>query len=308
MGYGLLGSVFNFLDPILDDVDPMHNPVQTWTTGSSETKGQRPYFEAIAPLIVDAFLPGVGSAIGAADKASTGNWTGAGLSALGSYAQMGSLGSTAAEGANGGLAATEATSGLSSTGGEAAGTVSSGSEIANSADAANAASNAANTSQYGMSYGGEVNSFGQAPASSVNEFGYQGLSSPSSSAANTQFMATPTSQFSSAAGVGGVGPGFEGTSASVGAGTYGKGFDWTKAGLKGAELYMKQAQSAEQQAKQRALLQQARAQGAMNSIAMEPTPARPVMSLQSTSPYAQFNGGFNPRRYGSNVRNRGLLG
>ena len=64
---GLLGSVFNFLDPILDTVDPMHNKVQTWTTGSSDTAGQRPYFETIAPLIVDAFFPGVGSAIGAAD-------------------------------------------------------------------------------------------------------------------------------------------------------------------------------------------------------------------------------------------------
>lgn len=303
MGYGLLGSVFNFLDPILDDVDPMHNKVQTWTTGSSDTKGQRPYFETIAPLIVDAFLPGVGSAVGAVDKASTGNWSGAALSALGSYAQMGSLGSTAAEGANGGLAATESTgSGLASTGGQAAGTVSSGAEIANAADTANALQAADSASATGLL--SQPSNFGQP----VNELGYQGLSSPSSSATNTQFMTMPNSQFSSAAGVGGVGPGLEGTSASVGAGTYAKGTDWTKLGMKGGELYLKQTQGAEQQAKQRAMLQQARAQGAMNGIAMEPNQSRPAMSLQATSPYAQFNGGFNPKRYGANVRQRGILG
>lgn len=98
---GLLGSFFNFVDPILDKIDPMHNKVQTWTTGSSETEGQRPYFETIAPMIVDAFLPGVGSAVGAVDKGSNGNWTGAGISALGAMYGLGSLGSTGSSAAGG---------------------------------------------------------------------------------------------------------------------------------------------------------------------------------------------------------------
>lgn len=115
---GLLGSFFNFVDPILDTIDPIHNPVQEWTTGSSTTKGQSPYFETIAPMVLDLFLPGVGSAVGAADKASTGNYAGAALSALSAYGALGSAGS-AATGAGTELAATE---GLSSTAGTAAGT------------------------------------------------------------------------------------------------------------------------------------------------------------------------------------------
>ena len=115
---GLLGSFFNFVDPSLDTIDPIHNPVQTWTTGSSSTKGQSPYFETIAPMVLDLFLPGVGSAVGAADKASTGNYAGAALSALSAYGALGSAGS-AATGAGTELAATE---GLSSTAGTAAGT------------------------------------------------------------------------------------------------------------------------------------------------------------------------------------------
>lgn len=315
MGYGLLGSVFNFLDPILDEVDPGHNKVQEWTTGSKATKGQRPWFEAIAPIVLDAFLPGVGSAVGAVDKGSTGNWTGAALSALGSYAQMGSLGSSAASGAEGGLAATESTgSGLSSTGGDAAGTVAAAPTDYSSAYSANTYGNGFDASSSLSSSGGaatgadgllsQTNSFGQP----VNEFGYSGLSSPSSSASNTQFMTMPTSQFSSAAGVGGVGQGLEGTSAAAAQGSRMAGTDWTKIGTKGAEMYLKQSQSAEQQAKQRAALQQAKAQSAMGGIVMEPNQTRPAMSLQTTSPYSQFNGGFNPKRYGANVRNRGLLG
>lgn len=115
---GLLGSFFNFVDPILDTIDPIHNPVQEWTTGSSTTKGQSPYFETIAPMVLDLFLPGVGSAVGAADKASTGNYAGAALSALSAYGALGSAGS-AGTGAGTELAATE---GLSSTAGTAAGT------------------------------------------------------------------------------------------------------------------------------------------------------------------------------------------
>lgn len=82
---GFLSEVFGFLDPVLDTLDPMHNTVQKWTTGSSETDKQSPYFEQIMPMILDAFLPGVGSAVSAVDSGSKGNWGNAALSALNSY-------------------------------------------------------------------------------------------------------------------------------------------------------------------------------------------------------------------------------
>jgi len=82
---GLLGGIFKHLDPFLDKIDPLHNIVQKATTGESTTEGQSPYFQKIAPMIVDLFLPGVGSAISGLDSASTGN----GKGVLGSVAGMG---------------------------------------------------------------------------------------------------------------------------------------------------------------------------------------------------------------------------
>lgn len=85
---GFLGGVFNILDPILDKVDPMHNKVQEWTTGSAERDQQAPYFQKIAPMIVNAFLPGWGSALSALDSASLGDGKGAIGNAVGSYLGM----------------------------------------------------------------------------------------------------------------------------------------------------------------------------------------------------------------------------
>ncbi len=281
---GLLDWFFHAVDPVLDTVDPMHNKVQTWTTGSKTTDGQSPYFQAIAPLIVDAFLPGVGSAIGAADGASTGNWTKAGLSALGSYAQMGSLGSAAADGANGGLAATEATSGLSSTGGNAAGTVA-GSSSATSAFA---------------------------PAA-TNDVGYAGMSSISGSPSSAQFMTIPSSEV---AAVGGAGGGLSQTAAqsqalsNTGLLAGNSTPAWQKAAMKGGEMYMKNAQDQEKARKEQAMMQEYKSRMAANSggAGLDPV-GRPVASIAQTSPYGQFNGGFNPKRYGRDVRQSyGLLG
>lgn len=56
-----LNGFFEKVDPILDTVDPAHNEVQTATTGSRLTKGQSPYFQTIAPVIVNAFFPGAGT-------------------------------------------------------------------------------------------------------------------------------------------------------------------------------------------------------------------------------------------------------
>lgn len=85
---GFLGGLFSILDPILDKVDPMHNKVQTWTTGSSDMEGQMPYFQTIMPMIMNGFFPGVGSALSAVDSASVGDGKGAVGNALGAYLGM----------------------------------------------------------------------------------------------------------------------------------------------------------------------------------------------------------------------------
>lgn len=72
-----LNNVFKKLDPVLDTLDPMHNEVQKATTGQSTTAGQSPYFQKIAPMIVNAFFPGVGSAAAAVSDAAEGNTKGA---------------------------------------------------------------------------------------------------------------------------------------------------------------------------------------------------------------------------------------
>lgn len=84
---GWLKKIFKVIDPILDKIDPLHNKVQAWTTGQSTTEGQAPYFEKIAPVIIDIFLPGVGSAVGSVDAASSGNYKGAVIYAASAYAQ-----------------------------------------------------------------------------------------------------------------------------------------------------------------------------------------------------------------------------
>lgn len=81
---GFLGGIFKALDPFLDKIDPLHNIVQKATTGESTTEGQMPYFQKIAPMIVDAFLPGVGSIVGGIDAGTRGDGKGV-LGALAGY-------------------------------------------------------------------------------------------------------------------------------------------------------------------------------------------------------------------------------
>lgn len=295
---GLLGSFFNFVDPILDKIDPMHNKVQTWTTGSSTTEGQRPYFETIAPMVVDAFLPGVGSAIGGLDGASTGNWGKAAIGALGATAQLGSLGSAAADGANGGVAATEASSGLSSTAGVPAG------EVAASGTATAA------PSTFDASNFGATNSFGQAP---TNELGYQGMSSMSGAPESTQFMTMPASDYAAAGGAGqSLGTTTAESTRLANAGllsdTAGKGTNWGGLATSAGKLYVQQAAEQEKAARERAMMQQMQARQSVGGGDAGAPTGKPAQSFQTLSPYAKFNGGFQGRQYGANVRNRGLLG
>lgn len=70
---GLLGGIFNVLDPILDTVDPLHNTLQDTGSNLMGFKDQKQAFSTVAPLILDMFLPGAGSALSAADAASRGD-------------------------------------------------------------------------------------------------------------------------------------------------------------------------------------------------------------------------------------------
>ena len=93
----LLGMVFDVIDPILDTIDPMHNTVQNGVVDLAGADSQKAAFSQIMPAVIDAFFPGVGSLISAANAASTENWGGA----LGSLAMYGlsSYGGTSGEGA-----------------------------------------------------------------------------------------------------------------------------------------------------------------------------------------------------------------
>ncbi|HLO62902.1 MAG TPA: hypothetical protein VK165_08045 [Azonexus sp.] len=85
-----LDDFFKRVDPVLDTLDPMHNIVQERTTGQSTTEGQSPYFQKYAPMIVDAFFPGVGTAAAGVSNISDGNTTKGILQvAGGTYAQWG---------------------------------------------------------------------------------------------------------------------------------------------------------------------------------------------------------------------------
>lgn len=85
-----LDDLFRRVDPVLDTLDPIHNVVQEKTTGQSTTEGQSPYFQKIAPMIVDAFFPGVGTMAAGVSNISDGKTTTGVLQvAGGSYAQFG---------------------------------------------------------------------------------------------------------------------------------------------------------------------------------------------------------------------------
>jgi hypothetical protein len=330
MGYGLLGSVFRVLDPILDTVDPMHNKVQEWTTGSKDTEKQSPYFETIAPMIVDAFLPGWGSALGAVDGASTGNWTKAGLSALGSYAGFAGQGAGAASGASEGLQASEgltasqglqASDGLSSTSGYAAGDLGSGVSGAGQYSLGHSGdySNAFSATNPSFASSGNTLSLGNAPLSSMESAGASGggLLANQSTGVNGAMANQFASGGSSVAPsqYAGLGDKFNST-ANLSSGQIAANQPWyskvdgkmVKDTAKVYGSYEKQLAAAEQQKAQREaqisnqFRQQLASFGGMDSGGQ----SRPAASVSQSSPYAQFNGGFNPKKYGADVR-KGLL-
>jgi hypothetical protein len=335
MGYGLLGSVFRVLDPILDTADPMHNKVQEWTTGSKETEKQSPYFETIAPMVIDAFFPGIGSAIGAVDGASTGNWTKAGLSALGSYAQLGNVGSAAAgagEGlsASGGLGSVSS-GGIGTTGAmEATGSLGTGIS-AGSSSGVGALNSGADSFGSLAANGNSVGSgtLGGYAAHATNGYNsFNGGAGGSQSVANSATAGQPGADwkyYDNGTAISPDGSYYHQGEMITGAGGQPKGlldYAGEYAGKANRAVdgktvrdtakvygsYEKELGAAEQRKAQREaqmngqMRQQMASFGGMDSGGQ----ARPAQSIASLSPYAQFNGGFNPKRYGANVRG-GLL-
>lgn len=108
-GGGLLGGIFGVLDPILDKLDPLHNTGQDAITGLIGADSQEQAFGTIAPMVLNYFFPGAGSALSAADSASTGNWNGVLTNAAGAY-----LGATGGINTGYGAAANAAATGAAS--------------------------------------------------------------------------------------------------------------------------------------------------------------------------------------------------
>ncbi len=318
--YGLLDEVFHFVDPILDEIDPMHNKVQEWTTGSKYRDEQSPYFQTIFPMVMDGFFPGVGSLIGAVDGASTGNWTKAGLSALASVGGFGGFsGGTEAQTAQEASAANTAQPGLSSTGGETAGTVYSGSSSAGDVAASNDA-------YVGAVDAGNAGSGLRAPDSwlSTSHTGDGLLSVDPSAPSSTGTMGGANGiSANQTTGVQGSTP----TQYGQWQGQYGATVDPTYAGISGGHQLSAYSGSPKEVAGQSSNFNTGKAaqvgmkafakkaeidqREAMKAAMNKPQPVmdqggnerRQVASFQQISPYASFGGGYNPRRYG-----RGLMG
>lgn len=318
---GLLGSFFNFVDPILDKVDPAHNYVQEWTTGSKTTEGQSPYFETIAPMIIDYFLPGVGSAVGAADKASTGNYAGAAISAVGAVDGLGSLGS-AGTSTGSGLTALEGTGvTAANSGADAAGsglTLSSGQGFSGGDYSTFAGADSYGSLSGSVSSGSpELTSMATTGASDYSKLASadRAIGVPNSATGNQP--GTDWKYYDNGVAISPEGRYYLNGEMVTGAGGQSKGIlDYATeyGGKAGRAINSKEAQQAMKMgAAGMATDQKLRAQQ-MAQQQMMPRPVdapefgansgRQVRSFQELSPYQNFNGGFNPKR----MSRSGLLG
>jgi hypothetical protein len=94
---GLFNNVFNFMDPIMDKIDPGHDMMQNTVVNNLGFQNQQQAFSTIAPIIISAFAMGAdggaGAAAGAGNAAGTGAATaGAAGTAAGAAATANALG------------------------------------------------------------------------------------------------------------------------------------------------------------------------------------------------------------------------
>ena len=86
-GGGLFGWIFDFHDPILDDIDPLHDRTQNGVADVLGADSQKEAFLQVAGPVVMIVttaigMPYIGAAINATQSASTGDWDGVALNAL----------------------------------------------------------------------------------------------------------------------------------------------------------------------------------------------------------------------------------
>lgn len=138
---GILGKVFNVLDPILDKVNPTHNMEQETVRKIGGFDTQQQAFSTVMPMILNYFFPGVGGLITGVDSASRGDSAGIGRGLLNSAISYGGtqLGGADASAPTtseayidaGGMGGTAAGSNLSGTSGLFGSSVDLGSNFAN---------------------------------------------------------------------------------------------------------------------------------------------------------------------------------
>lgn len=82
-GKGFLGGLIHAVDLFHDKIDPFDAAIQKLVLGSQAN--QEKFIGTLGPMVLDYFVPGLGSALNSANAASAGNWGGAIAGALGSY-------------------------------------------------------------------------------------------------------------------------------------------------------------------------------------------------------------------------------
>jgi len=88
-GKGLFGGIFSFLDPILDTLDPLHNPTQDFVTDTFGFDSQEQAFSTIAPIVLSVLAMGADGGALSAGSAGSGVTAGAGSTGAGLAAGTG---------------------------------------------------------------------------------------------------------------------------------------------------------------------------------------------------------------------------
>lgn len=88
-GKGLFGGIFSFLDPILDTLDPLHNPTQDFITDTFGFDSQEQAFSTIAPIVLSVLAMGADGGALSAGSAGSGVTAGAGSTGAGLAAGTG---------------------------------------------------------------------------------------------------------------------------------------------------------------------------------------------------------------------------
>ena len=268
---GWLNRLTSIVDPIKDKIDPLDAWFQNKILGSQEAQNKT--LPIIGTTAIDVFYPGAGAALRASNDASDGNWKGAAINAVG-----GLLGASGAFNGLGG-AASGTESGLSAT--ESLGSLSSVEPLVSTSS---------------LAYGPQT--------MGVNEFGFEGLRSMSGNPMNQGFMMLPADQLGA---VGGYGQSLADTTLAASQLPQISRSFGINDGVKALQKGMKASEQVKQEQEQNRRRQMEAMRQGMNMDMGGPN--RQMAPFAQMAPYQGLNGGFNPRRYGANLRKpNGILG